>query len=258
MPDLARAIKYNPLLKVQLNTGYFDLLTPYFQGMYEMRHLPIPPELRANIEFRCYQSGHMVYLTPDARHGCMTMSRISSSGPQPAATTGSGAIRDDGLCFGPVIGNATGRTTRNAGSPVLYQRLVRLTLSSHVMARPSGLIAPSLRHCFRGWSGQDTSSGRVTLPARNRPSASPDNASPSLIDVPADLHHLEPAQVTESFHALVIAASIALEMLISDVPTTSTTLYTVSVIFASLRDRSRRCAIIIRSCQAIRERRSPP
>jgi carboxypeptidase C (cathepsin A) len=67
MPDLARAMKYNPLLKVQLNTGYFDLLTPYFQGVYEMRHLPIPPEVRANIEYRCYQSGHMVYVTQDAR-----------------------------------------------------------------------------------------------------------------------------------------------------------------------------------------------
>jgi carboxypeptidase C (cathepsin A) len=66
MPDLAHAMKTNPLLKVQLNAGYFDLLTPYFQGKYEMRHLPIPPELRDNIEYRCYQSGHMVYLTREA------------------------------------------------------------------------------------------------------------------------------------------------------------------------------------------------
>ena len=66
MPDLAHAMKRNPLLKVQLNAGYFDLLTPYFQGKYEMRHLPIPPDLRDNIEYRCYQSGHMVYLTQEA------------------------------------------------------------------------------------------------------------------------------------------------------------------------------------------------
>jgi carboxypeptidase C (cathepsin A) len=56
----------NPLLKVQINAGYFDLLTPYFQGRYEMRHLPIPRDLRGNIEYRCYQSGHMVYLTQEA------------------------------------------------------------------------------------------------------------------------------------------------------------------------------------------------
>jgi carboxypeptidase C (cathepsin A) len=67
MPDLAHAMKSNPLLKVQVNAGYFDLLTPYFEGRYEMRHLPIPTELQANIEYRCYRSGHMVYLAADAR-----------------------------------------------------------------------------------------------------------------------------------------------------------------------------------------------
>ncbi len=67
MPDLAQAMKYNPLLKVQLNAGYFDLLTPWLQGKYEMTHLPVPAELRGNIEYRCYQAGHMVYLRPDAR-----------------------------------------------------------------------------------------------------------------------------------------------------------------------------------------------
>jgi carboxypeptidase C (cathepsin A) len=66
LPDLAHAMTTNPLLKVQINAGYFDLLTPYFQGRYEMRHLPIAPELRSNIEYRCYGSGHMVYLTQDA------------------------------------------------------------------------------------------------------------------------------------------------------------------------------------------------
>jgi carboxypeptidase C (cathepsin A) len=66
IPDLAHAMKTNPSLKVQLNSGYFDLLTPYFQGKYEMRHLPIPPELRSNIEYRCYRSGHMVYLAQEA------------------------------------------------------------------------------------------------------------------------------------------------------------------------------------------------
>jgi carboxypeptidase C (cathepsin A) len=59
--DLASAMKYNPRLKVMLNAGYFDLATPYFQGIYEMNHLPIPPSLRGNIEIRFYDSGHMVY-----------------------------------------------------------------------------------------------------------------------------------------------------------------------------------------------------
>ena len=61
MLDLADAIKQNPNLKVLLNAGYFDLATPFLQGIYEMRHLQIPPGLFANISFRFYQSGHMVY-----------------------------------------------------------------------------------------------------------------------------------------------------------------------------------------------------
>ena len=61
MPDLAAALKYNPLLKVMLNVGYYDLATPYLEGVYEMRHLPIPESLRPNIEYKFYESGHMVY-----------------------------------------------------------------------------------------------------------------------------------------------------------------------------------------------------
>jgi carboxypeptidase C (cathepsin A) len=61
MPDLANAMKINPNLKVQLNAGYFDLATPFYQGVYEMHHLPIPANLQSNIEYRFYDSGHMVY-----------------------------------------------------------------------------------------------------------------------------------------------------------------------------------------------------
>jgi carboxypeptidase C (cathepsin A) len=61
MLDLSVAMKYNPTLKVLLNAGYFDLATPFYQGVYEMQHLQIPPELQNNIEFKFYESGHMVY-----------------------------------------------------------------------------------------------------------------------------------------------------------------------------------------------------
>ena len=61
MPDLASAMKVNPTLKVQLNAGYFDLATPFYRGVYEMHHLPIPAGLQSNIEYRFYDSGHMVY-----------------------------------------------------------------------------------------------------------------------------------------------------------------------------------------------------
>lgn len=61
MVDLSIAMKYNPNLKVLLNAGYFDLATPFYEGVYEMHHLQIPAKLQNNIEFKFYQSGHMVY-----------------------------------------------------------------------------------------------------------------------------------------------------------------------------------------------------
>jgi carboxypeptidase C (cathepsin A) len=66
MPDLAHAMTLNPDLKVQLNAGYFDLATPFFQGVYEMHHLPVIERLRNNIEYRFYESGHMVYASETA------------------------------------------------------------------------------------------------------------------------------------------------------------------------------------------------
>jgi carboxypeptidase C (cathepsin A) len=61
MSDLATAMKVNPGLHVLLTSGYFDLATPYYQGIYEMQHLPIPRPVQKNIEFAQFQSGHMVY-----------------------------------------------------------------------------------------------------------------------------------------------------------------------------------------------------
>jgi carboxypeptidase C (cathepsin A) len=61
LPDLARAMIYNPQLHVLLTGGYYDLATPYFAAVYEMRHLPIPARLQSNIEYAFYESGHMVY-----------------------------------------------------------------------------------------------------------------------------------------------------------------------------------------------------
>jgi carboxypeptidase C (cathepsin A) len=62
MPDLAFAMKSNPRMKVMLAGGYYDLATPFFEGMYEMHHLQIPDKLQANISFHYYESGHMVYV----------------------------------------------------------------------------------------------------------------------------------------------------------------------------------------------------
>jgi carboxypeptidase C (cathepsin A) len=66
LPDLAIAMKTNPNLKVLVLGGYFDVATPYFQGIYEMQHLPIPDSLQANISYHYYPSGHMVYANEGA------------------------------------------------------------------------------------------------------------------------------------------------------------------------------------------------
>jgi len=61
MPDLANAMKQNPGLKVMLLGGYYDLATPFYEGWYEMHHLPMPDSLQPNISYHYYESGHMVY-----------------------------------------------------------------------------------------------------------------------------------------------------------------------------------------------------
>jgi carboxypeptidase C (cathepsin A) len=68
MPDLAAALKTNPNLKVLLNAGYYDLATPYYEGIYEMHHLQIPSSLKGNIEYKQYESGHMVYAHEASLH----------------------------------------------------------------------------------------------------------------------------------------------------------------------------------------------
>jgi carboxypeptidase C (cathepsin A) len=65
MPDLAYRMKMNPKMKVMLAGGYFDLATPYFEGMYEMKHLPMPRSLQSNISYHYYEAGHMIYVRED-------------------------------------------------------------------------------------------------------------------------------------------------------------------------------------------------
>jgi carboxypeptidase C (cathepsin A) len=65
MPDLAYRMKLNPKMKVMLAGGYYDLATPYFEGIYEMHHLPMPKSLQSNISYHYYEAGHMIYIRED-------------------------------------------------------------------------------------------------------------------------------------------------------------------------------------------------
>lgn len=69
MPDLADAMKKSPHMQVLLMGGYFDLGTLYFGATYEMKHLPMPQSLQANLHYQFFQTGHMVYVKPEALKG---------------------------------------------------------------------------------------------------------------------------------------------------------------------------------------------
>ncbi|MGH8279924.1 MAG: S10 family peptidase [Gammaproteobacteria bacterium] len=60
--DLAQAMKYDPLLHVEVEAGYYDFATPYFSMMYEVNHMNLPKDLQSHIQFKYYESGHMIYV----------------------------------------------------------------------------------------------------------------------------------------------------------------------------------------------------
>jgi carboxypeptidase C (cathepsin A) len=66
--DLASAIRKNPHLRVFSANGYFDLATPFFGTEFDLEHMNLEPELRGNVQFGYYPSGHMIYLNVDALH----------------------------------------------------------------------------------------------------------------------------------------------------------------------------------------------
>src|SRR5262249_19338038 len=60
--QLAAAMRANPHMRVYVGCGYFDGGTPHFAAEYTFAHLAIPDELRRNIEFAYFESGHMMYI----------------------------------------------------------------------------------------------------------------------------------------------------------------------------------------------------
>jgi carboxypeptidase C (cathepsin A) len=64
---LARAMRANRHLKVHVALGYHDGATPYFAAEHVLAHLPIPDELKANIESAYYPAGHMMYVHEPSR-----------------------------------------------------------------------------------------------------------------------------------------------------------------------------------------------
>jgi len=52
----------NPHMLVHVAAGYYDLATPFFAAEYTVDQMLLPAELRANITFDYYRSGHMMYV----------------------------------------------------------------------------------------------------------------------------------------------------------------------------------------------------
>ncbi|MFO1286945.1 MAG: peptidase S10 [Rubrivivax sp.] len=60
-PDLARAMRRNPHLKVLAASGRYDLGTPYSASDWSLARLDIPSAVRQRITHRYYDAGHMMY-----------------------------------------------------------------------------------------------------------------------------------------------------------------------------------------------------
>jgi carboxypeptidase C (cathepsin A) len=65
--DLASVMRQNPHLRVIELHGYYDLACPFFGAEVDLKHLELDPELRANLTMIQYESGHMIYIQPQAR-----------------------------------------------------------------------------------------------------------------------------------------------------------------------------------------------
>jgi carboxypeptidase C (cathepsin A) len=60
--DLRRAMSVNPYLQVMVQSGYYDLATPYFAMDYTVANMQLDPSIRENIRIEYYESGHMMYI----------------------------------------------------------------------------------------------------------------------------------------------------------------------------------------------------
>lgn len=60
-------MRANPHLRVHVASGYYDGATPYAATAHTFAHLPVPDELRANVEVRHYAAGHMMYVHEPSR-----------------------------------------------------------------------------------------------------------------------------------------------------------------------------------------------
>jgi carboxypeptidase C (cathepsin A) len=62
--DLSQAMRENPRLKLLSLNGLYDMATPFFGAEYDIGHMQLDPAERANVTYKYYPSGHMIYIDP--------------------------------------------------------------------------------------------------------------------------------------------------------------------------------------------------
>lgn len=64
--DLAETMRHNPLMKVIVLGGRYDLATPFLGPIEDMSRMYLGPEVKKNLSWKLYDAGHMIYVNPDA------------------------------------------------------------------------------------------------------------------------------------------------------------------------------------------------
>ena len=64
-PDLSRALRRNPHLRVFVASGHYDLGTPSTASDWSLAQLDIPADVRRRVTHRYYDAGHMMYTRED-------------------------------------------------------------------------------------------------------------------------------------------------------------------------------------------------
>jgi len=60
-PDLSRALRRNPHLRVLVASGHYDLGTPSTASDWSLAQLDIPADVRRRVTHQYYDAGHMMY-----------------------------------------------------------------------------------------------------------------------------------------------------------------------------------------------------
>ena len=81
-PILAEAMGLDNRLRVFAAAGYYDLATPWLSQEYVFNHLDLPADLRRNLTFHLYPTGHQIYTSPDSLRQLTADVKAFVAGPE--------------------------------------------------------------------------------------------------------------------------------------------------------------------------------